>query len=206
MRACPPRRWGAAHPAAATRSPSPEPADPARQRTPQDHARSEGRTHPETARLCRSGRLQRHRGCAFPITLGTHNDLLARVSRQPSPIASPPRTAARRAFFLTFSLTQRDAVYRRSRYRPTVHSGRRDWAGGRRRARCPPTLRAGGPAAAGWSGPELARALCGYLCADITAGITRRPLGGEPATGDNRAWRRCRLLPMRQPVTLTFSA
>jgi len=32
---------------------------------------------------------------------------------------------------------------------PTVDSARRDWSGGRRRARCPSMLRANRPAAAG---------------------------------------------------------
>jgi hypothetical protein len=41
--------------------------------------------------------------------------------------------AARRAFSLTFSITQRDAVYQRSP-KPAVDSVRRDWSGGRRRA------------------------------------------------------------------------
>lgn len=48
--------------------------------------------------------------------------------------------AARRAFFLTFSITRRDAVYRRGPM-PAVDSVRRGWSGGRRQA--------SGPAAAG---------------------------------------------------------
>jgi hypothetical protein len=50
----------------------------------------------------------------------------AKVSRLPS------RSAARRAFSLTFPVTQRDAVYRRSPM-PTVDLRRRDRSGGRRR-------------------------------------------------------------------------
>jgi hypothetical protein len=46
-------------------------------------------------------------------------------------------TAAWRAFFLTLSITQCEAVFDVARCRPTVDSVGRDWSGGRRRARCP---------------------------------------------------------------------
>jgi hypothetical protein len=51
------------------------------------------------------------------------------LSREgPSTSAQPSITAARRAFSLTFSITQRDAAYRRGPV-PAVGSGRRDWSG-----------------------------------------------------------------------------
>ncbi len=52
----------------------------------------------------------------------------------------PRRAAGRRAFSLTFSVTQRDAVYRRSPIL-TVASVQRDRSGGRSRARGPSMLR-----------------------------------------------------------------
>jgi hypothetical protein len=47
---------------------------------------------------------------AFTITKGTHNDPSGQASGYLPPIASPSRTAARRAFSLTLSITQRDVV------------------------------------------------------------------------------------------------
>jgi hypothetical protein len=58
------------------------------------------------------------------------------------------RSAARRAFSLTYSFTERDAADRRSPM-PAVDSVWRDCPGGRRRARCLSMLRACGPAATG---------------------------------------------------------
>jgi hypothetical protein len=58
------------------------------------------------------------------------------------------RTAAPRAFSLTFPITERDAVDRRGPT-PTVDSARRDWSGERRQGEVPSMMRTNGLAAAG---------------------------------------------------------
>src|SRR6266568_1460184 len=75
-----------------------------------------------------------------------------------------------------------------ARCRPAADSVRRDWPGGRRRARCPSMLRTNGPATAGWIPPGLARALCGQKstragCSGVLGRAGRCGTGSDVALG-----------------------
>jgi hypothetical protein len=57
----------------------------------------------------------------------SHNVCSARLCRYPPRLRRTPRTAARRAFSLTFCFTHRDVVHRG---RPILTTGGRHWSGG----------------------------------------------------------------------------
>jgi hypothetical protein len=110
---------------------------------------------------------------------------------RPDPATPTHNQAARRAFSLTYSITQRDAADRRSPM-PTVDSVWRDCPGGRRRARCrrccQPTATAGHDRTAGRDyGRAEPTGSCGWLV------VSRARAGGkccdqERVSKSSRRW------------------
>ena len=104
------------HPAQGRHSRNPAMSPPAPPRT----ACQAGKKGHRPARFSQRRPQEQRRAAAGA---GIPNDYSEPSPRQPTEPVSPTISAARRAFALTFSITERDAVYRVARCRPPVRRG-----------------------------------------------------------------------------------